>query len=242
MATTLVPPTPATSPKPPASGPRFVTVRADLLPDEIIGARQADVVRRQVLIGLVVVVALLIAGYGASWWQTSTARSDLSDAQRQGVAYRNQQNEFGPLVAAQNGVQAIRGELQKLMVGDLSWKTMLTTLRSQAPSGITLTNVSATVTAGAARAGVATPLQTVSLNQSGKQQVGSLTITGTAPSRNSVATYADHLARVKGLTAPLINSVVVAEGTVTFTIGVIVTADALGGRYSVATPATTGGK
>jgi Tfp pilus assembly protein PilN len=242
MATTLVPPTPAT--KPPASGLRFVAVRADLLPDEIISARQADVVRRKVLIGLALVVALLVAWFGASWWQTSGARSDLTDQQRQAVASRNQQNEFGPLVAAQNGAQSIRTELQKLMAGDLPWKTMLTALRAQAPAGVTLTNVSATMTAGAAVAGNggASTEQAATLNQSGKQEVGNLTLTGTGPDKNSVAAYADRLSRMKGLTAPLITSVVVADRTVTFTIDVIVTSDALGGRYAVATPTIPGGK
>ncbi len=53
------------------------------------------------LLGLVLVVALLIAWFGLSWRQTTAGHSDLDDAQHRTVALQNQQNEFAPLVNAQ---------------------------------------------------------------------------------------------------------------------------------------------
>jgi hypothetical protein len=84
------------------------------------------------------------------------------------------------------------------------------------------------------------------LNQTGQQPVGNLTIDGTAPDKNTVAAFVDGLATVPGLAAPYPASVasIVGGHQVTFTVNVIVTSSALGGRYAAATTsgnATSGG-
>jgi Tfp pilus assembly protein PilN len=240
MATTMIPD--AGIPSPPSSSEplRFVAIRANLMPDEILSGRQADVMRKRVVIGLAAVVVLLALAFGGSWWQTRSANDDLGDVQRQGNALQNQQHQFGPLVNAQSQAQVITSQLHLLMLGDLSWKDMLTTLRAKAPNGVTLTNLTGTVTAGAASAGVAATPATGGyqvLNQSGRNPVGTLTITGTAPDKNSVAAYADQLTTVKGIASPFISSVTTADHNVSFTVTAIVTSDALSGRY--AAPAST---
>jgi Tfp pilus assembly protein PilN len=242
MATTMTPPAPTTGPKPGGGrSVRFVAVRASLLPDEVITSRRTQLVRKQVLLGLMIVVALLIAWFGISWWQTSASHSDLDDAQHRTVALHDQQHEFAPLVNAQADASAIRTHLQKLMVGDLSWKAMLTTLRSKAPAGINLTTVTGKVTTAIATNNSASTTSGV-LNQTGKASVGTLSVTGTARDQRSVAAYADRLATVKGLTAPLISSVTAADHTLTFTVDLIITTEALGGRYTLApATSTTGG-
>jgi Tfp pilus assembly protein PilN len=247
MTATMVPPTAA--PRPTSRSARFVVVRANLLPDDVLSARQTVAVRKQVMLGLLVVVALLIAWFGLSWWQTSSARGDLHDAQAVGTTLQRQQLQYAPLVSAQREIGTIQQELQKLMLGDLSWKTMVTTLRTVAPAGIALTNVTGATSAGAAAAGHPASIPggqpNISvLNQSGKQQIGQLTVTGTAPSKTSVAIYADRLGQVPGLTAPLITNVTATPGahTLGFTVTLIITADALGGRYTTsAAAALTGG-
>jgi Tfp pilus assembly protein PilN len=243
MATTMTPPSPApapaAAPKPGGRGVRLVAIRASLLPDEVIVRRRTDALRRQVLFGLVVVVALLIAWFGVSWWQTSASHSDLDDAQHRTVALQNQQKEFAPLVNAQAESATISAQLQKLMVGDLSWKAMLTTLRSKAPAGIKLVTITGNVAVPGAPTNAA---PAASLNQTGKLAIGTVIVTGTANDKRSVAAYADRLGTVKGLTAPLISSVTAQDHTLDFTVNLIVTSDALGGRYSAhTTTSQTGG-
>jgi Tfp pilus assembly protein PilN len=229
MATTLVPPSPSPAPSRPSAGEiRFVAVRASLMPDEVLSARQVLVVRKQVLLSLVAVLIALIAWFGLSWWQTQSANSNLDDLQRQGVALQSQQGQFTPLVQAQAQITNTRGQLEQLMVGDLSWKTMLTTLRDKAPAGVALQTISGDVTDSAAGTANATGV----LNQTGSSSIGVLTVTGTAPDKRTVAAYADALSRVKGVAAPLISSVQSAARPVTFTITADITSDALGGRYA----------
>jgi Tfp pilus assembly protein PilN len=246
MTATMIPPSPTPTPKPGGGALRHVSVRANLMPDEVLSARQTVVVRKQVMLGVLIVVALLIAWFGLSWWQTHAARGDLTDAQARGVSLQNQQKEYAPLVTAQTQIGTIGSDLHKLMAGDLSWTAMLTTLRNQAPSGITLTQVGGVISAGAATNGTTTSgqLKPSVLNVTGKTQIGALTVTGNAPSKDAIAAYADKLATVRGLTAPLITSTTTTAGshTLTFTVNLVITTDALGGRYAAPDLSTaTGG-
>lgn len=242
MATDTLPaanPTVAT----PTDGRRFVAIRADLMPDEIIRSRRTERVRRRVLLALAALAILLTGGYGLSLYQTSNAHRGLDALARQNAAMINEQAAFGPLVRAQGLKKTIDAQLSRLMVGDLSWKAMLATLRAKATDGIALTEVTGTVTAGAAAAGgPSSPGGIGALNLTGQQQVGTLTVSGSARDKRSVADYADRLGQVKGLTAPFISTVTALGAKVTFTINVLITSDALGGRYSTTGPTIPGGK
>lgn len=248
-------PAPISAPSPApvtlAGGLRFVAVRADLMPAEVIRTRQADQMRRRVLVGLAAVVAALALAFGFSWWQTHAANSNLAKLQQQSDSLTAQTRQYGPLVDAQARTASIHSQLQRLMVGDLSWRQMLTTLRTQAPAGVGLTQVSGTITTGAAGTNGTTDA-TGGYNAlgSGQQAVGTLTLTGAARDKKSVADYADKLGGVKGLADPFPTSVTTAASKVTFTMTLIITSDALGGRYAAPSsttsgattaPATTGG-
>jgi Tfp pilus assembly protein PilN len=232
MATTLVPPSPAPA-REAAGALRFVAIRANLMPEEVLSARQVVVVRKQVLLGLVAVVVALIGWYGLSWWQTSSANSALESTQRQGEALQSQQNQYTPLVQAQAQIANIRTQLQQLMGGDIPWKTMISSVRGAAPAGLVVQSLTGTLTP----ANIAGSPNV--LNETGTASVGTLTVTGTAPDKRTVAAYADALGKVKGVTAPLISAVQASSRPVTFTIMAVLTTDALGGRYTA--PAATGG-
>ena len=173
------------------------------------------------------------------------ARGQLSSAQAEAAKLTRQQKQYAPLVQAQSQAQAIRTQLGRLMQGDIQWKPLITTLR-KAPSGIALTSAAMNVTTGTAQSGTAstTVAQNAGnnvLNQTGKQAIGTLTITGQANDKNTIASYVDYLNSVAGFTAAFPSSVTLSSKTYEFTISVIVTTDLLGGRYST-TNAAQGGK
>jgi Tfp pilus assembly protein PilN len=239
MTTTMLPEAPAPEPFPTTtSANRFVTIRANLLPDEIVAKRRLHALKRLLLLSLAALLVLIVAWYALALLQTSSAKSDLSSSQRTTAALKSEQQQFGPLVFAQSQSATIKAELTKLMVGDLQWKQMLTTLRSNATGGVAITAVTGTATVGTLPPTSTTNTGIGVLNQTGKQQVGTLTITGTAPDKNSVAAYIDSLTKVPGLAAPYPASVTNTAGKLTFSATVIITSDALGGRYA---PANHGG-
>jgi hypothetical protein len=243
MATTMIPPPvpgPDVRPTPVPSGQslRFVAVRANLMPDEVIDARRTDVVRRRVLFGLAGLLALLLVGFGSAWLQTASANGDLSDQQHRTRALQDQQQDYAPLVAAQAQTAAINGQLAQLMVGDVRWQNMLATVRSDAPPGVGVTSVSSQITTSAVGATPASGTSSVyaALNATGKTPIGTLTLVGTADNKDQVAGYADRLAGEPGLVSPVVSNYNATTRPFTFTIAAIVTSDALGGRYHVANP------
>lgn len=243
MSTMTLPAAPAPAPEPrftTSGSVRFVAVHANLLPDEIIEARRGRQIKRYVIIGLGGLLALVVALYGLSVWQTSRAKDNLQQAQERTIALQHQKRQYQPLLEAQAESEAVRSALIKLMAGDLQWKDMLTTLRSTAKGGVEVTGVTGTLSAGATKLDKQSAGLDV-LNNTGNSQVGTLTITGTARDKNAVAEYVDELSKVAGLTAPFPASVTTANGTLTFSVSAIITSEALGGRYAPA-GSSTGGK
>lgn len=237
MTTTIVPKAPAPGPAP-QDTIRFVAIRANLLPEEVVDARRTHAMVRASALGLAGLLVVLVGWYGVTMWQTSRAKDSLAGVQRTSDALRNQERTFSPLVTAQSQAASIKAELTMLMAGDLQWKDLLATLRKSAKGGVTITSVTGTTSSdvvAAARAGAG---GLAILNQSGKQEIGTLTVSGTAPDKNAVAAYIDTLTKVAGLAAPFPANVIAQGGKVTFSASVIITSDALGGRY--ATPATGG--
>jgi Tfp pilus assembly protein PilN len=243
MTTLERPPRPAPQPDPLPASARFVTVFADLMPDDVLAGRRGRAMKRRVLIGLAAVVLLLTAGYAFSWVQTHNAGSDLSAAQARAAALTRRQTDFTPLVKAQADSAQIQQTLAKLMAGDLQWSKLLESIRGTAGRGVDITSTNGTVTTPGSSAGNTGPAAAgISvLNQTGEVQIGSLTITGTASDKNAVAAFVDRLSRVPGLAAAFPASVATATGKLTFSVNVILTSKALGGRYAVK-PATPGGK
>ena len=157
MATTTDPapqPSPAPRPSPvmPGQPLRFVAVRANLMPDEVINARRTEVVRRRVVIGLGALLVLLLGGFGSAWLQTASANGDLSDEQHRTQALLDQQQDYAPLVAAQKQTADINAQLAQLMVGDVRWQPMTATVRGDAPAGVGITTLSVQITTRAAGA------------------------------------------------------------------------------------------
>lgn len=218
------------------SGARMVALRANLLPDEIVSARAADRMRRKALVALAAVAALMAMWFALSWFQTSGAEDDLAAAQNGRTALQRSTAKYAPLVSAKAETSAITEKLKRLMVGDTSWKDMLTTLRAKAPTGVQLDQITGQLTTAA----VGTPAGSGQaatgfgvLNDSDVTTVGTMGISGTAPSKTAIAAYADRLSRVPGLTAPVITNFLVRDKDVTFTLSANLTSAALGGKYAV---------
>jgi Tfp pilus assembly protein PilN len=241
MATMTAPPAP---PAPtPGEHLRHPNIYANLMPDEVIAARDTRRLKQRIVVALGALVALLVLVYFISVIQTAHARGQLSAAQTQATKLTSQQKQYAPLVKAQSQAQAIRSQLGRLMQGDIQWKPMLTTLR-KAPSGIAISSAAMTVTTGVGASNTsgstAQNAGTNVLNQTGKAAIGTLTVTGVASDKNAVAAYVDYLATVPGFAAPFPTNVTLSANKYQFTISVLVTSDVLGGRFSA--NATQGGK
>ena len=151
---------------------------------------------------------------------------------------RSQLSAFGPLLSAQSEQQAITSNLRTVMATDVQWRDLWNSVKSKVVPGVQLGGFSASITS-AAQAG-AGGLDV--LNHTGLLPIGTMAITGTATDSRAVAAFVEGLAVTPGLAAPIPSNVAGAKGGVAFTINLLLTSDALGGRFSGAAPATaTGG-
>ena len=225
----------------PALPPSWIGISANLLPDEVIASRRLAAFKRRVGMGLAGLLVLLLALYGVSVFQTSQARGHLSSEKSKSVKLKNDMAKFAPLLEAQSRSVATQGELKTLMAKDLSWHTLLVELSAAAvQSGVKIGDVHGSVkTATAAGAGAASGGGLDVLNSTGQQHVGDLTITGTAPDKNALAAFVDRLSSQPGLAAPFPASATGQRGSLTYSVSVLVTTSALGGRFTPSTAQTT---
>jgi hypothetical protein len=165
-------------------------------------------------------------------YQTSTVRDDLTAAESDGQSLVRQQHAFSNLVNVQTESQTISTQLSTLLSGDLPWSRLLASLQTAAPSNVELTGVSgslaAKTTGGATSAGTSSSLPTGTAVKS----IGTLTVSGSAPNKPTVAAYVDALGKVPGLGSPLLTSANTQNGVVLFSIRLDITDAALGGRYT----------
>lgn len=241
MTAITAPEVPSPAPQYAAPGTRFVAIRANLLPEEILHSRRALAARKRVVVAVAALAVLLVGGYGLSWWQTRSAQSDLTAMQQQTLALERQQASFADLVEAQTATESVRSQLQQLMVGDLPWTKLLASVRAAAPAGLSLDQIagdvtdtaSSTVTGVVATGGLPVPTAKGSL-------AGTLTVSGTARDKRSVADYADRLSRGKGIADVLVTSVASSgRKSVSFDMTADITTAALGGRWSTTTTTTS---
>lgn len=236
--TALAAPPPATRPRP-GDEARVVTVFANLLPDEVVGARRLRRMQRNIVFALAALVVVLIGLYAVSWWQTENARSSLSDENQRTAVLKQHLGQFGPLLAAQAKVASIGTALSSLMQTDLSWRDLINRIDKQAPSGVTVTGVTGSVVNPSTTTSTTGPAAGLALlNDTGKAAIGSLTITGSAHDKRSLAGFVDGLGSVRGITVPLPASVTGGKGNLAYSVEALITVDALGGRF---TPSATGG-
>ena len=209
---------------------RIPAVAANLLPVEIVEARRSRKIRRFVTSGLVAVVVLLAGWFVFAAYQTSVARDDLANAQAEAEVLVRQQHGYADVVNTQAQSHAIEGQLSALFAGDLDWATVVGEVQGAAPGGVTVSGVSGLT--GADKATGATAPGGTSDTPVDPNPVGSITITGTGPSKAAVAAYVDALSAVPGLANAYLTTATEQGKTVQFTIRVEIVRAALGSRFA----------
>jgi Tfp pilus assembly protein PilN len=229
--TTLMPLDPALDPQ---RVTRMLDISADLLPPEIIEGRRARHARWIVLGALLAVLALLAGWYIYATLQVQRANGDLNEATTQVATLQQSQSRYQEVVDTQQQTKTIAKQLTSLLANDLPWSTLLSTLRDTgASSGVTVTGIIGTLDAagtgtGGSKAGGSTTLP----SKSGVTTVGTLTVTGTGPDKQSIAKYVDSLGALTTVANPYLTSATQLDTGVTFSITLEITSKALCGRFT----------
>ena len=236
MATTaLMPLDPAVSPD---RVNRIPTISANLLPDEVVAARRGRSARRAVLGVVILVVALIATWYVYAARQVQVATNDLDSVTNQAADLQRSQVRYAGVVSVESQTRTISKQLNTLLGNDMSWATLLNTLRDTGEAAsVTVTGING----GLTRTVSGTP-DTVTLPTAKKVTViGSLIVTGSAPDKPSIAKYVDALGKIGTLSSPYLTNASENNGLLSFSITVDVTAQSRCGRFTKAC-ANSGGK
>ncbi|WP_212992523.1 hypothetical protein [Actinoplanes auranticolor] len=235
MATTLMPVDPAMSPQ---RITRLLTISANLLPDEIIAARQARRTRAWVLIVVFLVACLCAAWVVLANREKQAADRELTVATTEVFGLQRDQRQFASVVKVRNDTDLLKKQLGTVMANDLDWAALLTLLRTTGePSDVIVAGITGSL-AQAGDSGKSGTLPSTSKSSS----IGSVVVTGTAPDKEAVAAYVDRLAKHSTIANPYVTSVTsTAEtGDVSFSLNVDITQAALCGRFGEPCPGTGG--
>ncbi|MBU2670486.1 PilN domain-containing protein [Actinoplanes bogorensis] len=225
--TTLMPVDPAVSP---AQASRVLTIRVNLLPDEIKAGRSARRTRGALIVAVVVVVAVMAGWYFLAFQALSTAQTNLDNATGQVQQAQAQKARYNNVTKTIANRDAVAGDIKTLMVDDLPWATYTDAIRSNATAaGVSVGQISTasvpdtgTTAAGAART------------------VATVTLTGNAPDKPHIAAFLDKLAAMKGFSDPYLTTASKNDKIWNYALTIKVTSDALCGRFTEACPATGG--
>ena len=240
MATTLMPLDPATSPQ---RVLRVLTISARLLPDEVVAVRRARRTRGWVLVIVVLVAALLAAWYASALREKSAADDDLRGIAIEAAALQRSQNkDYADVVKVQSDTTTIDKQLTTLMADDLPWATLLDTVTTTGTAaGVEVAGINGSLTAAGPNGTASSKADATELpSTSGAATIGTMTVTGTAPDKASVAKFVDRLGTLATVANPFLTSATESKAGVDFSLRLDITGAALCGRFT--TTCTTGGK
>jgi Tfp pilus assembly protein PilN len=226
--TALMPLDPSVSPQQAA---RILTIRANLLPQDISDGRRARRTRTVVILAVVLVLALLSGWYWHAAREKQTAEDDFAFITQQVTDVQKDQREYNDLTSTKNTITVMSSQLSKLMAKDAPWQTLLDEARTTGDKyDVKITQLDGT-------------LATVPQAAETSDEIGSIVINGTAPDKKAVAKYMLALValKAKGFADPFVSTVSGADKSgVSFTITVSLTKTALCGKFGKTCP--SGGK
>jgi Tfp pilus assembly protein PilN len=200
--------------------------RVNLLPPEIVEAGRLRSV--QLSMGAAVVAALVVVGglWVVANQQAQSEQEKLDAAAVRQATVSKQVTSLAPVAAVYNQVDQRRQLLETALGGDVQWSQYLTDLSLTIPDNVWLTSM--TVSPQTATAGTGGTAGTA-------DQIANISFAGTALQHDDVALWLESLAKQKGYTSAYFNSstekVVGASTVVDFSSTVVVTREALSGRY-----------
>nr|WP_221382800.1 PilN domain-containing protein [Actinoplanes polyasparticus] len=220
--TALMPVDPAVSP---AQASRILTIRANLLPEEIRAGRSARRTRFLLIGAVLAVIAVMAGWYLYAVQQVTTAQDNLTMATVQVQRVQNDKKKYSGVTGTINDVKAVEQDLKTLLGTDLPWATNMDDLRADAAEAdVQIGTISGSLSEAPAAATAATPVGVVA----------ALSIAGTASDRKHVAAFLDELATHPGFTDPYLTTTTLENKRVAYTLTFKLTSAALCGRFTTA--------
>jgi type IV pilus assembly protein PilN len=173
---------------------------ADLTPPELTASRRLAVIRKALLAGLISLVVLLLIGYGYAFRTKHVASSALAAEQARTSRLLIEQNKYGVVTQLHGSIASVDRQLATLMTGDVGFSATVGKLVGALPPTMAISDLEVKVSpAGAAAATAAMGSTVTSLDTSGHQAIGQVTVSGSSHSLDDLSGYLVKLRQIKGV-------------------------------------------
>lgn len=166
--------------------------RVNLLPPEIAAA--AKLRKLQILLGLLVLGAFVIAGLLFMWAsaKVSAEQQALDDATAEATSLTAEKAQYSEVPEVDAALLVAETNRAQAMAPEIRWSYLMNDLALTTPSGVRLAGMTAVNTAAAAQV---TPEPFAPVTTLGLPQVGTVDFTGRANDYDAVASWMNSLAR-----------------------------------------------
>jgi len=181
-----------------------VVARVDLLPAGLDDARRFRRVQAGLGGALLLVLGLVALAWVIGAGHVRTAEDALGAEQQRTTQLQRQQARYAEVPVVTKQLDAARAAQRAVSAFDVSWFGMLDAVAGRTPAETTVSTMTLTLDPAATSpggSGVVPPTDPL-----GVPGVGSVTMVGTAPSQDAVASLLEGLAQVPGLAHPLVTS------------------------------------
>lgn len=186
--------------------------RVHLLPPEIELLKRARSQRKGLLGGLIVVIAVVVLGFGAATFALIGANASLATEQARATAYVAASNEYSPVLEVQRQMSNITAAQPLAAAGEISWQPFLVSVKETLPAGMSVTDFEARLDSATEQGAVATtPLAA--------PHIATLDIT-TTTSTMPISDWLDRLKSVKGYVDATPGNVNLDQSTGVYTVQV----------------------
>jgi Tfp pilus assembly protein PilN len=208
-------------------------IYADLTPPELASSRRLRLIRRGVIVGFAVLLVLLVLAYIAVWDEGHRAGSALSREQTRTSTLQAQKQQYAEVIQIKGSIAEVNQQLSGLMAGDVDFTKLVGALRSALPAGMKISQIQLSVNplteqapSGSNAAGGS------SLDTSGQQRIGTITVSGSASKFTGLAAYAAALRKLDGVIDVDPESNMSDAKVFQFTVAMTVTDSRLTHRYN----------
>jgi hypothetical protein len=202
--------------------------RVHLLPPQVLITRQGKVVRRRLGFGVIAVVVLVAAGYGAASLSLANSQSNLLAAQDQTSSILQQQAKYGDVLKVKADAAAIQSSQKVATAQEILWSPFYASFEATLPAGASINTASVSLDDPFSKSAPA-------VSATGPVQgahVATINSTLVIP-QGSISSWLDSLGSLKGFVDVTPNSVVVAQGNLyTVSITMHIDQDVLANRFA----------
>jgi Tfp pilus assembly protein PilN len=198
-------------------------IAVDLTPGEVVNARRIGVLKKGIVAGLVLVLALCAVATYLTLDDEWAARDANNAEQARTAEMQREIQQYSDITLMENTITQTRTQIATLMKDDVDYVNLMAKVRARAPEGVTITNLSILLAAlnGAPPAPGAV----------GPVVIGTATISGRSSSISALAPYVKSLSMLRGVDEVVPTSNTKTELGVEYTLSMDITDELLTHRF-----------